>query len=190
MAEERLAAEKRRQAAQEAKVNRAKAREAASTSPSTEDNAVLDDILEKLRKGENPRRARRGRAGERGERPAIPLSVDIEPSASAGPGAETADLARDMLARLKSDGFEAFPPASPQPRQSSASRRKRRLRGSNVSKLELDFSDVPQSPPPGSATIQEEAAEVPSSPSPHVPDQLQQELEEEEWDRTIIAAVT
>ena len=186
VAEDRLAQEKRKEASDQAKANRIKAQEAASNAPpGEEDTTVLDNLLEKLRKGENPRRARRARPGER---PAVPISLDIDTSSTAGPGADTADLARDMLARLKSDGFEAFPPSSPLPGQSSSTRRPRRTRGSNVSKLELDFSDGPQSPPPGSATIQEEEADIPPTPSArgagHPPP------EEEEWDRTIIAAVT
>jgi cytokinesis protein len=172
-----------------------KAREAAAQNgPDDEDATVLDNLLEKLRKGENPRRARRARPNERN---AIPLSLDIDTTSAGGPGAETADIARDMLARLKSDGFETFPPSSPLPNSSTSTpmKRSRRTR-SQISKIDLEFSEALQSSPPlGTVSIPEEAtpeppAEAPSRPSPPQDAGHPPITEDEEWDRTIIAAVT
>jgi hypothetical protein len=122
-----MATEKRRQAAEDAKVARAKAAE--------DDNTVLDSLLEKLRKGENPRRARRARPGERA---AVPAALDLLPANVSSTG-DAADLARDMLARLQSDGFAAA--AAPSPSTPGASRRTtRRRRASNA--LRLDRMDI------------------------------------------------
>jgi cytokinesis protein len=105
--------EKRKQAAEEAKANRAKAREAASAEDD-ENSAVLDTLLEKLRNGDNVgRRARRARTGA-GSRPSVPLNLDTDSLLSAGKtGSDTADIALNMLAQLKSNGFEAITPGSP-----------------------------------------------------------------------------
>ncbi|KAJ7684827.1 hypothetical protein DFH06DRAFT_20524 [Mycena polygramma] len=114
LAEERLAVEKRRQAADDARANRQKVLE--ETVPN-EDDDVLDTLLEKLRNGDTvTRRNRRNRTGNE-NRPSVPQSLNIE---GATPAA--ADVARDMLARLQSDGFVT--PASPT--VAVAQRRRRR----------------------------------------------------------------
>ena len=127
VAEEKQAVEKRKQAQEEMKVNRAKAREAASAQD-LEDTAALDNLLEKLRNGDSVgRRMRRGRTGAAARTPE-PLTVSTEGSINGG-GTDTADIARDMLAQLKSGGFETFVPTSPTISAALApTTRRRRLR--------------------------------------------------------------
>jgi len=112
-AELKASAEKRRIAAEELRASRQKAQEEASES---EDTSVLDNLLEKLRSGENVgRRARRTRPSAA----TSALTVDTAPSLDEDP----AGVARDMLARLQSDGFATLTPTS---NPYSASRRNRR----------------------------------------------------------------
>jgi len=84
---------------------------------------VLDTLLEKLRRGDaigrQTRRVRR--------RPAIPPSLDVD---GMKVGEETANIARDMLAQLQSDGF--FVPTVPSSPTSSKVRHRRR-RGEGTS---------------------------------------------------------
>lgn len=131
VAEEKQAVEKRKQAQEEMKVNRAKAREAASAQD-LEDTAALDNLLEKLRNGDSVgRRMRRGRTGA-AARPPEPLTVSTEGSINGG-GTDTADIARDMLAQLKSGGFETFVPTSPTISAALApTTRRRRLRAETM----------------------------------------------------------
>ena len=75
-----------------------------------EDISILDNLLEKLRNGDSvgrrPRRAWR----------TTDISVAAIPARDSftnGPRDDAAEVARDMLARLQSDGFEAFAPLSP-----------------------------------------------------------------------------
>jgi len=120
LAEQKASAEKRRMAAEELRAARQKAQEEASES---EDTSVLDNLLEKLRSGEKVgRRARRSRQSAA----AAVLTVDTTPSLSKE---DPAGLARDMLARLQSDGFTALTPTSPKTNPYSASRRNRRRPG-------------------------------------------------------------
>jgi cytokinesis protein len=95
-----MAAEKRKLAAEESKANREKVIEVAET----EDAAVLDNLLEKLRNGDvvgrRPRRARQS-AETRNNLP-MPLNLD----GSTFEAGETAAIAKDMLAQLHSDGFD------------------------------------------------------------------------------------
>jgi len=114
LAEERLALEKRRQAADEIKASRQKAQDEAVPN---EDDDVLDTLLEKLRNGDTVnRRTRRNRSGN-DARPSLPQSLNAD-----GETPAAADVARDMLKRLQSDGF--VPPASPT--VAVAERRRRR----------------------------------------------------------------
>lgn len=125
---EKLAVEKRRKAQEEVKLNRQKALDAA---PPDDDSDVLDTLLEKLRNGDAVgRRARRTRPGAT-TRPSAPLSLTLDSSLPTG---DTVDLARDMLARLQSDGFQM--PASP---TVPVSQRRRRRRTENA-------GDIPGSP--------------------------------------------
>jgi cytokinesis protein len=121
-AEERISQEKRKQAAEENRANRQKALDA-SASLENEDTSVLDNLLEKLRNGDTVgRKARRARAIPDGQSKS-PLAL-IPEGALPGTGGDAADIARDMLARLKSDGFEAFAPsAAPAPPRTRRRRR-------------------------------------------------------------------
>jgi len=119
--DEETAAEKRRQYAEDAKVTRQKALDAASTLGS-EDNQTLDKLLEQLSNGDAVGRWRRKARPSAESRPLIPSKLALDGSLP-GPGNDTADIARDMLARLQSDGFDTFAPSSP-----TTSQRRRRKR--------------------------------------------------------------
>lgn len=95
MAEERLATEKRKQAAQEMKEHREKVAAA-----NNESDDVLDSLLEKLRNGEGVGRKSRRTRGPIELQPAIPLTLQLDSNEAS----DTADIARDMLANLQSDG--------------------------------------------------------------------------------------
>lgn len=115
-----MAAEKRRLAVNEVKTNR----EVPPDPLRTEDASVLDNLLEKLRNGDIVgRRQRRTRPSvDRNEAP-LPLSFD-----------GSVDIARDMLAQLKSDGFETSHPLT-SPAIPARRRRPRPDKGS------VDFDD-------------------------------------------------
>lgn len=100
----------------------------------SEDNSVLDTLLEKLRNGDSVGRKSRKNRRANG-RPGTSTQLkepDTEtangvnelPSLPEG-GDKTVDLARDMLAALKSDGFETFSNASSTPRPPRSARRNR-----------------------------------------------------------------
>ncbi|KAJ3990055.1 hypothetical protein F5890DRAFT_875271 [Lentinula detonsa] len=115
-AEERLALQKRKQAAQEMKETRERA---AAANNETDD--VLDSLLEKLRNGEGvSRKSRRTRAAE--AQPAVPLTLQLDSSVVN----DTADIARDMLAQLQSNGFA--PMSSPTAPSNPSTRRRTRRR--------------------------------------------------------------
>ena len=123
--EERNAYEKRKKAAEEARNQRTLRTEANDAN----DNAVLDTLLQKLRNGDSVgRRSRRTRAKTG---PNVPSTLTLlQFNGSAGdedsdtPIVATAAL--DMLARLKSDGFDALVPSTPV--ESSKPSRRRRPR--------------------------------------------------------------
>lgn len=118
--------EKRRQAAEQAKAQRQQAA-ANATTQDVEDTSALDSLLEKLRTGNGVgRKARRSRPTA-SNRQAAPLTLDAESVLEAGSsGDNTADIARDMLARLKSDGFNAITPSSPTSSTTNRSTRRSR----------------------------------------------------------------
>jgi cytokinesis protein len=133
MADERLATEKRKQAAEELRAHREKAMEAAN-----ENADVLDSLLEKLRNGDTVVRKtrRRGGAGAGAgseSRPAVPTSLQLDSTASG----DTADIARDMLAQLQSNGFVAAQPSPTFPPPSTTQRRRRK-------RLEVTSEDFPE----------------------------------------------
>ncbi|THH07256.1 hypothetical protein EW146_g9373, partial [Bondarzewia mesenterica] len=143
VAEEKQAVEKRKQAAEELKLNRAKAREAASAQE-VEDTSVLDNLLEKLRNGDSVGRRMRRTRNNTGARPSEPLSLDTD-TIIGGVGNNTADIARDMLAQLKSGGFEMFVPTSPTISASAPppTTRRRRLRaGTMAAELAAELEAV------------------------------------------------
>jgi len=151
-AEEKRALEKRRQAAEEAKTSRRKATEDAMAQEA-EETAALDNLLEKLRNGDNVgRRARRTRPSAISTRePTLPLPDQDTPPASAL-GGTTADIARGMLEQLKTNGFvsETFAPMSPT--ITSAPRRRRLRTGTMAAALaaELEAAGSPLGNPPES----------------------------------------
>jgi cytokinesis protein len=102
--------QKRKQAMEESKITRQKAQEASVDEvpgQEDEDRAALDTLLEKLRNGDTVgRRAGRARRGAE-NRPAVPSSLNTD-GILAPDVNDTADIARDMLARLQSDGFQTF----------------------------------------------------------------------------------
>ena len=139
--------QKRKQAMEESKITRQKAQEASSNGTpgqEDEDTSVLDTLLEKLRNGDTVGR-RAGRARRAAEnRPAVPssLTADGTPAPDAN---DTADIARDMLARLQSDGFQAFTPSSPTTGPRRQTRRRRNGNGlsiSGISELDLASPDL------------------------------------------------
>lgn len=114
--QEREALERRRKAVEEAKASRP-SRSAGGGATDTGDNAVLDTLLEKLRNGDSVgRKSRRSRRTKDRQSTQSGSNVNGKAEVSLdlglpGVGDKTVDLARDMLAALKSDGFEAFTPA-------------------------------------------------------------------------------
>ena len=126
-ADERIASEKRKQALEETKANRQKALEASSVE---EDQDVLDALLAALRNGDPVRKSRRRRASVKPNRPAAPLPLSLDGGTIAG--GDTADVARDMLARLKSDGFTPMTMPTT-PTAPTSQRRRQRRRAENRS---------------------------------------------------------
>lgn len=118
-AEQKASTERRKQQAEDAKAARAKA----ATVP-TEDTTMLDSLLEKLRSGESVKvRTGKTRRGERQKPGPSPLSL---PDAGVG---DTANIAKGMLAALKSDGFDpASIPLSPTSKVEPTRSRRARIR--------------------------------------------------------------
>jgi cytokinesis protein len=100
------------------KANRQK--ELETSAPDEDDNA-LERLIENLRNGDTiTRKSRRRRTGgEKNSTRTASLTLDLST-----PGNDTTVIARDMLARLQSDGFVA--PPSPTPTMSTHQRRRRR----------------------------------------------------------------
>ena len=125
---DREAAERRKKAAEEAKVNRSL--KAAAGENSAADNAILDDLINQLKKGITVSSKRHKARKTNGKASAVALEADsaekmTEPKFESKPpadGDKTADLARDMLAALQSDGFAAFTPTTPSARSDRSTR--------------------------------------------------------------------
>lgn len=113
--------EKRKQAMAVSRLNRQNAQEQAG--PREEDNAVLDNLLEKLRNGDTiGRKARRARPSKSEGKPHVSLITNGT--------ADTAHIAQNMLAALQADGFgPASLPSSP---TSTAPRRRTRRRAQGL----------------------------------------------------------
>jgi cytokinesis protein len=102
-----------------------------------EETAALDNLLEKLRNGDNVgRRARRARPSAASISTREPSSLqlpdkgkDLSPVSALG--STTADIARGMLEQLKTNGFvsETFTPLSP---TTTPAPKRRRLRTGNL----------------------------------------------------------
>jgi len=130
IAEEKLALERRRQAHEESRSNRQKEREAMAAD---EDGGALEKLLTNLRNGDTiSRKARMRRRPAPDGHLLIPLPLNVEGSTSSN---DTSHIARDMLARLQSDGFVATPPTI------AAQYRRRRRRTENS-----DIEAMPGSP--------------------------------------------
>jgi len=142
-AEEQLAMQKRKQAMEESKITRQKTQEASTDvlpGQEEEDRAALDTLLEKLRNGDTIGR-RAGRARRVVEN-RLPLSSSLNTDGTHAPDInDTADIARDMLARLQSDGFQTLTPASPTTGPKRQTRRRRDGTGLSISGIsELDLA--------------------------------------------------
>jgi cytokinesis protein len=134
-----MAAEKRRQYAEDAKVSRQKALDAASIVES-EDNQALDKLLAQLSNGDAVGRWRRRARPSAENRPSAPSKLALDVSLP-GPSSDTVDIARDMLARLQSDGFDAIPPSSP---TAPGRQRRRRKRDTGRRSVELASEWIPE----------------------------------------------
>ncbi|KAG5221514.1 RhoA GTPase effector DIA/Diaphanous [Salix suchowensis] len=123
-AEERSANEKRKQAAEDAKVNRQKVREAAQMQ-TDDDSAVLDKLIGEL--GNGMVLGRRSRK----HRPTVDTRSNQPPTLDSigGTDIDESERALDMLAQLRADGFEAPMPESPS--IGAAQRRRRRRTEAN-----------------------------------------------------------
>jgi len=131
-AEEKRALERRKQAIEETKANRQNELEGAAPD---EDHNALERLLDTLRNGDTiTRKARRRRPRPEKNSTAIAnLTLD-----ELTPGNDTTVIARDMLARLQSDGF--VPP--PSPTVSTHQRRRRR----RIERALQSEKDIPNSP--------------------------------------------
>jgi cytokinesis protein len=128
MAEEKSALERRRQAHEESRLNRHKEPEATAD----EDGGALEKLLINLRNGDTiSRKARRRRPAPESQL-LTPLPSNID---GLTPSNDASHIARDMLARLQSDGFAAIPPVTTQ-------RRRRRRRTERT----FDSEETPGSP--------------------------------------------
>lgn len=123
-----MALAKRKQALEESKANRRKE----ASVITDEDDGALDRILEDLRNGDTITRKSRRRRPTAEPNTTVPRGLNLELS---NPDNDMSVIARDMLARLQSDGFGA--PPSP---TSSRRRRRRTERQSEAEK------DIPTSP--------------------------------------------
>lgn len=118
---------------------------------------MLDDLLDKLRSGDTiaGRRTRRQRPGPPSRTPG-PITL---PTGGEG---DAADIAKDMLARLQSDGFDAKVPLSP--RLGTGRRRPRPRRNSGGGEVSNEknegdrLSNAPLSPT--ESTFDEDQSEL------------------------------
>ena len=120
--------EKRKRAAEEARSTRKKAATEDALAQEAEETAVLDNLLEQLRNGNNiGRRARRARPSAISTREPASPPPDKEVSPISAFGSTTADIALGMLERLRTDGSvsESVVPTSP---TAASAPRRRRLR--------------------------------------------------------------
>jgi cytokinesis protein len=155
-AEEKAALERRRQAAEDAKASRKKAT-AEAQAQEAEETAALDNLLEKLRNGDNvgrrTRRARPSASAISTREPTLPPPPDKETPPVSTLGGTTADIARGMLEQLKTNGFvsETFAPLSPTKSSAPSAPRRRRLRTGNLAAVAAELEAAgspPESPGP------------------------------------------
>lgn len=131
-AEEKRALERRKLAIEETRANRQ--RELETSAPDEDDNA-LERLIENLRNGDTiTRKARRRRPGaEKDSTMTGNLTLDL-----LRPADDPTMVARDMLARLQSDGFVA----PPSPTMSTHQRRRRR----RTERALQNEKEIPNSP--------------------------------------------
>ncbi|KIJ37716.1 hypothetical protein M422DRAFT_177632 [Sphaerobolus stellatus SS14] len=165
-AEERAAVEKRKQQQEAFKASKMKAAEtvAATTGEdATQQTAALDNLIKMLSDGDNiaGKRLRR-RAPPRTPGPlALPLAGE----------ANAVDIAKDMLAQLRSDGFEPKEPTSPRllPRRRTRTRMKRGSEDDQLLEMAAEYDDAssagPFSPTPSTTTF-EISEELPAEGRP------------------------
>lgn len=120
---------------EESRAQRHKAAE--SSGIDEESNAVLDNLLNMLREGQSIRKGNKKASRQDRPRPSMPVTVDLETGNANG---DAADLARDMLAQLQSDGF--IMPPSPSPTATPQRRSRRRERPSRQSEREIPPSPL------------------------------------------------
>lgn len=125
IAEQKLALERRRQAHEENRSNRQKEQEAMA---GDEHEGALEKLLTDLRNGDTiTRKARRRRPAPENQLTSLHLNLD-----------GSSNVARDMLARLQSDGFEPIP----SPIVVATQHRRRRRRTERT----FDSEEMPGSP--------------------------------------------
>ena len=161
-AEQKAAAERRKQQAEDAKAARAKAANAVA-----EDSTMLDSLLEKLRSGESVKgRTGKTRRAERQKPGPSPLSL---PDPSVG---DTADIAKGMLAALKSDGFDLTSmPLSPTLKAEPARSRRARIRSDPELAEEIALAEAARAvgavdPEADTGVVEENLSAGPLSPTP------------------------
>lgn len=134
-----------------------------------EDNAALDNLLEKLRNGDSVgRKARRTRKSTAPRAPSVPLTLNTEALLAAKSGDDTVDIARDMLAKLKADGFDAITPSTPTASSMRRPRRKRDTEGVAALAALGESIGSPDGPVP------EDSDTTPGSPPPAALDSIEE----------------
>lgn len=168
-AEEKAAADRRRQYADELRATRA---QNTNNPPEGRAREDMDTLLDKLRAGDAVgKKNRRNRSA--GRQQSISGALRIAPQVTGGGSGEAAEIAKDMLAALKKDGSNATPPGTASNVSSSqvTKPRRSRLRGSlRVDKGEDTGSSVDLANPPTEAPIPEDAEnEEPTIKTPTPP---------------------
>lgn len=147
LAEEKLAMERRKQAMAETRAQRQNVEQASVTD--TEDNAVLDNLLEKLRIGDSIIRK------DRKARKSDVRSPLVNTAAMTEPG----DRAKDMLAQLKADGFIVSTSDSSTTATTTSRRRARKRTPGVLSETEEVQSEL-ASPSPSPSIISDMPGEA------------------------------
>lgn len=159
-AEQKAAAERRKQQAEDAKAARARAATVA-----TEDSTMLDSLLEKLRSGESVKgRTGKTRRTERQKPGPSPLILQDAVG-------DTAVIAKGMLAALQSDGFDlASMPLSPTSRAEPTRSRRARIRSDPELAEEIALAEAVRAAGAADAEadteVEENMSAGPLSPTP------------------------
>lgn len=189
MAQKEKEAFERRKAEEEAKLNKSAMKIDLTDAKATSE---LDDLLKKINEGviigKHSRRNRRAKG-----KPGTSLRVNVDGASAGGErleivplpvGDKTADLARDMLAALKSDGFEAFTPTTSKfDRDTRRKSRKRLQAGLNMEEIVASPTMSEDRVQDGSEATEDLGAQPELSPLPSSPGE--EEDESAPGDRTI-----